>query len=456
MPDLNDDLFSSFKDEGAPVQPLPASEVRRRGDRMRRRTNTLATVGGVAAALVAIATPLAIVTNQSDSSTDRDRDVAHQSPEVAWKQQVPSDLELRTGLPDDDPDNPAQSTSTPEVATIDVCGETAFDADDAVAVSGAHWEPADPSGLTLDRTLALYADDTAARDVFATITDVVDSCPAEDPTAAGDTVRWQVTPSDLPADEAVVVTRGQYSAGDDDFALTTDYYVVARTGNALLVTLSAGVANDPDPSVDEVRAEQDDVREVVDEMAVFSEESSTVSDPAAMIAGDFPIDAGMATEGARPASVGEAVGEQVISAVTLCDGDAWAHDVGPVDVLGAAWSDGETGGEQRTLATYGSVDDAQAALDAIRDGVAGCLGAATDSDFGYATLDSSVGDDSAAFAETRAGTAPATVWLVVRDGRALVLDHVFHEDSSDLTGAQQAADSIAERLGDVLDTLDIA
>ena len=61
MPD-NDDL-SSFTDgfsEGMHVNPLPASEVRRRGDRMRRRNTTLATVGGVVAAAVFIGTPVAL------------------------------------------------------------------------------------------------------------------------------------------------------------------------------------------------------------------------------------------------------------------------------------------------------------------------------------------------------------------------------------------------------------
>ena len=47
MPD-NDPLESldNFS-EGLHVNSLPASEVRRRGDRMRRRNTALATVGGV-------------------------------------------------------------------------------------------------------------------------------------------------------------------------------------------------------------------------------------------------------------------------------------------------------------------------------------------------------------------------------------------------------------------------
>ena len=60
MPDNVDDSFDHF-DEGLPVNPLPAAEVRRRGDRLRRRNTVLATVGGVAAAAVFIGVPVAVV-----------------------------------------------------------------------------------------------------------------------------------------------------------------------------------------------------------------------------------------------------------------------------------------------------------------------------------------------------------------------------------------------------------
>ena len=93
MPDLNDlDRF----DEGIPVNPMPASEVRRRGDRMRRRNTVLATVGGVAAAAVFVGLPVAIVANQSG-----DDDAAPVSPSgstdvpvniVTWLQEVAREL----------------------------------------------------------------------------------------------------------------------------------------------------------------------------------------------------------------------------------------------------------------------------------------------------------------------------------------------------------------------------
>ena len=48
MPE-HDDLFATFTHQGLPVDPLPAAEVRRRGDRLRRRRTALVAVGSVAA-----------------------------------------------------------------------------------------------------------------------------------------------------------------------------------------------------------------------------------------------------------------------------------------------------------------------------------------------------------------------------------------------------------------------
>ena len=52
------------------MNPLPASEVRRRGDRMRRRNTALATVGGVVAAAVFIGTPVALMSGNDNGTVD--------------------------------------------------------------------------------------------------------------------------------------------------------------------------------------------------------------------------------------------------------------------------------------------------------------------------------------------------------------------------------------------------
>ena len=62
MPDPIEEL-SNF-DPRSPVNPMPAAEVRRRGDRLRRR-NTARVVGGAVAAVVLVAVPVAVLCGRS-------------------------------------------------------------------------------------------------------------------------------------------------------------------------------------------------------------------------------------------------------------------------------------------------------------------------------------------------------------------------------------------------------
>ena len=67
MPDPIDEL-ENFSIPGPAMTPLPAADVRRRGDKIRRRNNTLAAVGGLAAVAV-IAAPFAIFAGGQQSDT---------------------------------------------------------------------------------------------------------------------------------------------------------------------------------------------------------------------------------------------------------------------------------------------------------------------------------------------------------------------------------------------------
>lgn len=259
MPDLDDDLFAGFKNEGSPVNPLPASEVRRRGDRMRRRNTALTTVGGVAAALVVIATPIAVVANQS-SPEQPDPPIATRPAPPDRLQEIPADLDVAAGL------DGARTSDEPAVATIEVCGETAFDAGaGTVDVAGATYEEPGTEH-SIGRTLALYPDDAAAQQAADRLRDGAAGCSSEPGAAEGDTVRWDSVEGELPADESFVLTQGFYGDGEDYPGLGVDHYVVARTGNALLVTLATGVA----PNDQQVGLEQDAVADLVGAMRVFA------------------------------------------------------------------------------------------------------------------------------------------------------------------------------------------
>lgn len=263
MPDLNDDLFHSFRTEGTPVNPLPASEVRRRGDRMRRRNNALAAVGGVAAALVVIATPVAIITQQG--TDDPSPPVATQTteaPQVSWRQEIPADLPLTAGLADG-----AETSEEPGVAQLTLCDQTAFDADlQTVDVTGATRRGApNTDEPELNRTLALYPDAATAAEAVERLRDAVRSCGSQ-PGAGDITISHQLLDSVLPADEAFILS-SDYVAAGDDFAQEIDYFVVARTGNAVLLTSDLGTV----PYDAQVSIEQERVADLVDAMQVFSE-----------------------------------------------------------------------------------------------------------------------------------------------------------------------------------------
>ena len=149
------DELENFTDPGLTMDPLPASEVRRRGTRMRRRNHALAAIGGVAAVAI-IATPLAMAASNNRTDTTPPPATRSPSPTATWVQEIPPAFPIADGLPD---------------ATIRDWYQQQSDAD---ACDGLGWSPDTPATVDVsqavqketeggwDRTLALYADEDAA------------------------------------------------------------------------------------------------------------------------------------------------------------------------------------------------------------------------------------------------------------------------------------------------------
>lgn len=253
MSDPIEDL-ENFTTGGLNVNPLPASEVRRRGDRRRRRTNALATVGSVAAVAL-IAVPLAVAANGS-GRTAPDPGLANSpsatttaSPvEVGWLQQIPASFPLTEGLPatNGHDGSPVTAHQGYDVQVpVAPCGSQPWALDAPVATVDA--EQAIYTGESEggeDRTLALYADEATAREALDAIrTPLVEGC-----TVPRTGIASSELVSDLGEESLVYVDRyrdrGQFTG-------EANLFQVVRVGNALLVaTTYFGGAGD-DAVVDE-------------------------------------------------------------------------------------------------------------------------------------------------------------------------------------------------------------
>ncbi|PVG84744.1 hypothetical protein DDE18_03865 [Nocardioides gansuensis] len=171
------------------------------------------------------------------------------------------------------------------------------------------------------------------------------------------------------------------------------------------------------------------------------------------IAEDFPLTDGMALDPAIPAQTGpldpaEAESLQRLDALLSLHpcGDrqpAWTIE-DSLDGAWAAWSDGKSGGEFRTLAVYRDGASAEEALARVRKEVETCPAAEP----GAAAIQpvplaSAAGEESFAYVDhyldKDGPTGMGTVYLLVRVGNALLLHQTYHEGTGQLARVMQAA-----------------
>ncbi|MGZ4465083.1 MAG: hypothetical protein ACXVW0_06985 [Nocardioides sp.] len=265
MPDPFEELRSL--EQGTPVNPLPASEVRRRGDRMRRRNNALAALGGVAAvALVAVPLSLAAHGTQRPAPGP----AGPPSSATTWLHEVPASVDV-TRLPAD----ATFSFTGRDVSVVDdltLCGRPTWStrSGDPVApaldaVGATYGEPGTESNA--GRTLAVYADDTQAQAALDAIRAGVRACPV-DTEGRGAPLRYSEVGTTLPADDALTFAEQADLGGGLLADLTV--FQVARVGNALLVATEHTSAGGPQVLAQEVTRTTDLTAPVVAEMCVFA------------------------------------------------------------------------------------------------------------------------------------------------------------------------------------------
>lgn len=183
-------------DEGSPVNRLPAPEVRRRGDRMRRRQTMLSAAG--AAAAVAVIASGGLFVSQGVNGTAPDPGPATNGPSSVqpsynqasaaasaaaeeatrsdWVTTISEDFPLALGLPEEGGANPPRTTAT------DLEGWHQF-ACEAKASTEADGQRVDGRGIVADtpaerhaRELALYEDAETARSAVEQRIDLAASC----------------------------------------------------------------------------------------------------------------------------------------------------------------------------------------------------------------------------------------------------------------------------------------
>ncbi len=413
MPD--DDLFATYKDRGVSVHPLPASEVRRRGDRLRRRRTALATVGIVTAVGVLVATPLALVAGGDDSS--RPIDPAAPST-VEWRTTVPDDFPLASGMPDG-----AERSADYAQQVVGPCGGPGFTAEGALDTEDVIWT--DGVEASEQRALAVYADDTAAAAALDDVREQLGAC--EEPSKRGDSIAAAEQPSDLGEESFVFVNEWWF---DGERSGDAHVHQLVRVGNALLFdNANFGGAGDPavvDLTVEQVRS---DAAYAVSSMCVFAADPCTqppaepgTTEGAPSIPAGFALDAGLAPDGDSEA-IGPSVEGDGVDLSSMCDTLSSTWPAAPVDRLAYALA-GPESLRVRELTTYPSPERASEVLAGVQDAVAACAssGGTADGATAWTELEpDGAPADSVTFAQFQSdGGIGGAVYQLTRVGPAVL------------------------------------
>ena len=280
------DPFDTLKhlDEGPARPALPASEVRRRGDRMRRRRAATQALGAALAVVTVVGGGFALGGELTDSSrpapppASQGPNPVDPKPEDDWRTAIPADFPLDQGFPSADF---SESELTPPGPGVDVL--TPLEA-------CVHWvfptvEPKDRLGTVFQqpedsrpRLLTTYADDAEAHGVLTAVVQGFDACPRESFGGVPESVALTEVRETGVGDEGYVIVRTYESDGRPAIGLGQIH--VVRVGNAVLLlsTSNEGGATkqDVERQVEEQTAQ---TQALADAMCIFSLEGCS-EDPA--------------------------------------------------------------------------------------------------------------------------------------------------------------------------------
>ncbi len=236
-------------DEGPAGPALPAAEVRRRGDRMRRRRTVVRAVGAACAVAVITTGGIAVGGNltgsapqpppatQSQDPSPKPGDPTPDAGTPRTKQalSVPAGFPLLEGLPDEDVDTDRKTVRALGAPRIfDPCHNNADAAVDAGRTDYRRVTQSGP-GYTYLHEIVVYESSSAANEAMLLAKGELERCPqyAYDDGVSRDV--WDlsdVEPAGVPADASIVSVNHGYS----DYGLTTlaTHWMVLRVGNAIV------------------------------------------------------------------------------------------------------------------------------------------------------------------------------------------------------------------------------
>ncbi len=420
-----DERLSSF-DPGPAMNPLPPSDVRRRGDRLRRRNTVLASAGA-ALAVAVIVTPLAILGTRGDGDASPDPAPPAPSPSVT----LPDGIDITTGMAENESREPVVATAGGEgIAEMVMCDAAGLPESGVLDRLAAH---ASGPEYTDSRELRLYGSVDEARAVIDGVVDAVEECPTEDFT----TTTWvnQISERQL-GEESYTVSTTYLENGEP--TIGGIWWHVVRVGNAIFAASGTGEVY---PGPDHERFLEEDADQLAPIVngfvCLFSDESCSndAGEPPSgespvAIWDDFPLTAGWPEPGGDSTITGPDRDQEPL-VFSVCGANA--PDPAHSDRVTAVHN-GPEDYRTRQLTSYQDADAAVAAVTALVNAFQACPQDEVD-EAGYVTnyevQQLTAGGESWAILARdtmEGGNSPfGATTIIVRVGLAvLVLDHGGH------------------------------
>lgn len=434
--------------EGLHVDSLPASEIRRRGDRMRRRNTALAAVGGVAAAAVLIGVPVALT-----SGDDRNRDIdpapaptQTEDPTPApttWLTEIPEGFPVTEGMTDQG--EPTEG----DLDAFPLC-DTAYPTSRGTADSVTYFF-SDDGESSATRVFQLWPDDAAAQESLSGLVAAIEACPQQPSMGGEDVIETRHLPFDLGGDDSV--TFAQQYVADDGLLSQLTTVEVTRVGNAVLVDSNFGNAGGDEAIAIATEILADNSETTRAAMCVFAADpcaeapepsagsSSTATAGGTPIPADFPLAQGMDADPEGGELLGPDRSVDGAPVVDVCGTQVWAPDL--VTERLAVRETGIEYLETRELYTFPTADEASESVTQVREAVTSCPQMEGES-YGFTTrtLEGPEGYDSFTWGYFADEGLDGAAYQLTRVGSAVLVQYATGEMSEQ--SLQPTADNLTQ------------